>query len=161
MSPADDSEVRVRDYAPADLEACLSVFDSNVPEYFVDAERPEFRDFLGALPGPYLVVELDGRVVACGGHAIGKEEGVADLCWGMVRHDLHGSGLGRRLTDARIERAAREPGVNTAALNTSQHTEGFYLRFGFRTVEVVPDGYAEGLHRYEMRLRLLDRDEVS
>ena len=39
------------------------------------------------------------------------------------------------------------------------HTEGFYLRFGFRTVDIVPDGYAEGLHRYEMRLRLPDRDE--
>ena len=77
----------------------------------------------------------------------------------MVRRDRHRSGLGRLLTEARIERAARDPRVNTVALNTSQHTEGFYLRFGFRTVEIVPDGYAEGLHRYEMRLRLPDRDE--
>ena len=150
MSRADEADVRVRDYAPADLEACLSVFDSNVPDYFVEAERSEFRDFLGALPGPYVVLELEGRIVACGGHAFG-EEGVADLCWGMVRRDRHRSGLGRLLTEARIERAVRDPRVNTVALNTSQHTEGFYLGLGFETVEVRRDGFAPGLDCLVMR----------
>ena len=161
MTVPDAPTVRVRDYVPSDVQACLSVFDTNVPDYFLDAERPEFRAFLDALPGPYLVIEVEGRVVACGGHAVGKERPVADLCWGMVRRELHGHGFGRLLTEARIEQAAREPGVDTIALNTSQHTEAFYQRLGFRTVEIVRDGYAEGLHRHEMRLRLTGRDQPA
>lgn len=127
-----------RDYHPTDLPACLAVFDSNVPEYFTAPEREEFRAFLGDLPGPYLVLEEAGvGIVACGGYAFVPEEGRADLCWGTVRQDLHRGGLGRRLTEARIERAVADPGVRVVALNTNQLTTGFYEALGFRTIEVV------------------------
>lgn len=129
------------------------MFDSNVPGYFVPEERAGLADFLEALPGPYLVlVDADGRIVACGGYAWVPAEGRADLCWGMVRQELHRTGLGRALTEHRLRAAAADPAVRVIALNTSQHTAGFYERFGFRTVEVVRDGYAAGLHRHEMRL---------
>ncbi|HEX8430709.1 MAG TPA: hypothetical protein VF625_05455, partial [Longimicrobium sp.] len=63
--------MRVRDYTTADRDPCLAVFDSNVPDFFVPAERGEFAAFLDALPGPYLVVEsAAGTVVGCGGYAV-------------------------------------------------------------------------------------------
>lgn len=31
--------MRVRDYTPDDRAACMAVFESNVPEYFLDSER--------------------------------------------------------------------------------------------------------------------------
>ena len=49
--------LRVRSYRTNDLNACLSVFDSNVPRFFREHERGEYIRFLGALPGPYVVVE--------------------------------------------------------------------------------------------------------
>ena len=148
--------VDIRPYAATDLDACLAVFDTNVPRYFLRKEREAFRAFLDALPGPYLVLtDVAGDVVACGGHALNADEpGRADLCWGMVRQEKHRKGLGRHLIHARIDAAKRDPGVHLIALNTSQHTTGFYERFGFRVTEVERDGYGPGLDRCEMRLTL-------
>lgn len=53
-----------RAHEPTARAACLTVFDSNVPRFFREEERPEFEAFLDALPGPYLVeiveVEREG-----------------------------------------------------------------------------------------------------
>lgn len=150
-----------RRYTPADRPLCLDVFDSNVPRYFTDLERAEFEHFLDALPGPYLVlVDEAGAVVACGGFAIRAEAGVADLCWGMVHGRRHAEGLGRTLTELRIEEAAADPSVHTLALNTSQLTTGFYERFGFEVTKVTPDGYGPGLDRYDMSRRV-DEDGMG
>lgn len=134
-----------------DREACLALFDSNVPDFFHEGERPEFEAFLDDLPGPYLVLLRDREIVACGGYALRDGGAVADLCWGMVRRDLHGRGLGRHLAERRIARAVTDPRVAEIALNTSQHTVGFYERLGFVTLSVESDGYAPGLDRCEMR----------
>ena len=146
-----------RDYSPLDLDACLDVFDSNVPRFFKPNERDAFRSFLRELPGPYLVlVTSGGRVAACGGYAINPDDGSADLCWGMVCKGLHGNGLGRCLTRRRIELSVRDPRVREICLHTSQHTAGFYERLGFSTIGVLEDGYAPGLHRCDMRMSVAD-----
>lgn len=151
--------MRVRDYTTADRSACLTVFDSNVPGFFVPPEREEFAAFLDALPGQYLVVEDDaGRVLGCGGYAVRPGTATADLCWGMVRRERHGTGLGRLLLEARLERARADAPLEVVALDTSQHTLGFYERRGFRTERVTPDGYAPGLDRCDMRLFLTPPD---
>lgn len=143
---------RPRAYRPADRSACLALFDSNVPDFFTEGERAEFEAFLDDLPGPYLVLELDGRLVACGGHALRDDGRIADLCWGMVRGDLHGRGLGRTLTAARLESALADERVQAILLNTSQHTVGFYERLGFELISVKADGYAPGLDRCDMSI---------
>lgn len=152
-----DGERRVvaRPYLPGDLGACLGVFDSNVPRFFTPEERKEFVSFLRALPGPYFVLRMEDReIVACGGHALRPEAGVGDLCWGMVRRDLQGRGLGAALLRLRIGALRADPGVRRIELNTSQHTVGFYEGLGFLVVDVEADGYAPGLDRCEMRLDL-------
>lgn len=139
-----------REMTTEDLEGCLQVFDSNVPRFFTAPERDEFHEFLLALPGPYYVLERESGLLACGGYAVTLETGVADLCWGMVRSDLHGRGLGRALTEMRIRRALEDPATKRMELNTSQHTAGFYEKLGFRTVRMTPDGYGPGLDRHDM-----------
>ena len=151
---AEVSAAMARQYEAGDRDACLAVFDSNVPRYFRTAERADFGAFVEALPGPYLVLEDERRIVACGGYALREGAGIADLCWGMVARDRHRSGLGRELTRARMDAARRHPGVRELALETSQLTTAFYERLGFEIVDVTPDGYAEGLDRCTMRLRL-------
>lgn len=147
-------KVRDREYAPADREACLAVFETNVPEFFFPAEREEFEAYLDDLPGPYLVLEDEGgRILGCGGWAVSPGTAVADLCWGMVDRGRQGEGLGRRLTEARLARIRRETGIREVTLKTSQRTTGFYERLGFVVERVVRDGFAPGLDRCEMRLR--------
>lgn len=143
-----------RAYTPADREACLALFDSNVPRFFVEAERDGYAAFLDDMRWPYQVIERDGRIVACGGHAVEPDGRTVSLCWGMVEQGLHGQGLGRTLTEARLAAARAEPGVVSVRLDTGQHTTGFYERFGFVIEGVVKDGYAPGSDRHDMRLML-------
>ncbi len=48
-----------RPYTPADLNACLALFDSNYPPYFHPSEREGYRAFLEdtAAQGEYFVLE--------------------------------------------------------------------------------------------------------
>lgn len=147
--------MKPRRFTASDIDGCLEVFDTNVPDFFTVEERSEFTAFLRSLPGPYFVLEgADGKIGACGGYALSEDGRVADLCWGMVRLELHGRGVGRALTQLRVEAALQEPKLSEIALNTSQHTRGFYEKMGFRLLEVIEDGYAPGLHRCEMRMRV-------
>lgn len=145
-----------RPYRVSDRDACLALFDGNVPRFFDADERAQFADFLDtrANDWSYSVLLLHGSIVACGGYAIADDGTTADLCWGMVARACHRSGLGTRLTAARIDAARAQPGVRRVRLDTSQHTAGFYRRFGFATDVVVADGYGPGLDRHEMTLAL-------
>jgi predicted GNAT family N-acyltransferase len=146
----------VRDYRTTDRNGCLAVFDSNVPAFFLVDERDGFAHFLDQV-GPesaYQVIERDGRIVGCGGHAVEPDGMTASLCWGMIDKMLHRQGLGRLLTQARVDAAGRTSGVKQVRLDTSQHTTAFYARFGFKTVTVTPDGYGDGLDQCEMILIL-------
>ena len=143
----------VRPYTPADREACLRVFDSNVPKYFAAAEREDYQAFLNDLPGPYLVITDEASVVlACGGYAVEPAERRADLCWGMVRQGHHREGIGTLLLRERLTRVREEPGVDAVHLDTGQHTRIYYERAGFRVLREIRDGYVPGYHRYDMRL---------
>jgi ribosomal protein S18 acetylase RimI-like enzyme len=151
------ADVIVEDYASDDRDGCLAVFRTNLPVFFTPDELGLYGSFLDALPGPYLVVrDPDHGIVACGGYALRESGTVADMCWGMVRQDLHGLGIGKALTRARVERIMSNGSVQEITLNTSQHTVGFYKRLGFEVVEVLSDGYAPGLDRCDMRLVLTE-----
>lgn len=141
-----------RAYTPADRQACLTLFDSNTPRFFDPSERAGFEGFLNEMRWPYQVIARDGRIVACGGHAVEPNGRTVSLCWGMVEQGLHGQGLGRLLTEARLAAARAEAGVTEVRLDTGALTTGFYERFGFVIEQVVKDGYAPGSDRYDMRL---------
>ena len=151
-----------REYSPADRDACLALFDGNVPRYFAPHERDGFAGFLDALPGPYFVVEEDGAVVACGGYAFEPGSGEVALCWGIVDARRQREGIGTLLTAERLRLAAADSSPRSgrggaaegsgAVIRTSQHTAEFYARLGFTVTRVEADGHAPGIDFVEMRL---------
>lgn len=145
-------EVLIRDYTPADRAACLAVFESNTPDFFLPHEVEEFAAFLDRLPGPYLVAEESGRIVGGGGYRMAPPEAV--LTCGMVARDRHRGGIGQRLLTERLARLAADPTIERVRVNTSQHSAGFFERVGFVVTLVEPDGYGPGLHRQRMELAL-------
>lgn len=142
----------IRDYVATDRDACIAIFDSNVPVFFVPSERREFADFLDRSPGRYAVVEDErGAVIACGGIAASRSDPVGvDLTWGMVHGEMHGRGIGQFLTQERLSWIRQMPSISIVYLNTSHLTEAFYQKMGFRTVKTILNGYREGLHRCDM-----------
>lgn len=153
LEPAD---VRLRPWAAQDRELGLALFDSNTPRYFAEIEKADFLGFVDDPPGPYFVLEsVDGEALGCGGYAAGeKDPSVASLCWGMVRNDLHGLRLGERLLTERLARIAAEPVFKRTIIETTQHSCGFFARYGFVETARVADGFAPGMDRVDMTLDL-------
>lgn len=147
----------VRQWTPDDRAACLALLDANSPRYFGARDREDFLAFLTDPERPYWVL-LDpaGAIVGCGGAAIDAPRRAGFLTYGMVHPDRHGQGLGTLLTAFRLRWLARQPGIDRVLIDTSNETEGFYARFGFRTLRIIPDSYAPGLHEHDMELVLDD-----
>lgn len=149
-------QLTFRPYAPGDADACLALFDSNVPAYFDASERAGFAGFLAAPTCPYLVgTAPDGALLACGGWFREPDEpALGGLAWGIVHGAWHGRGLGRQLLEVRMAALREMPGLDALVIRTSQHTERFYERAGFRATQRIPDGHAPGIDFVEMRCPL-------
>jgi N-acetylglutamate synthase-like GNAT family acetyltransferase len=145
------NEIDSRTFAEDDFEDVIAIFRSNLTKYFVPAEEQELRDYLAEHPEDYYVLESGGEVTAAGGIALNKDDSVS-LCWGMVRNDLIGTGLGKRLTLFRMKKAREKWGERQFVTSTSHHTEGFYKKLGFRTIKRIPNGFAPGIDICKMVL---------
>lgn len=141
----------IRPYNQEDIAGVVAVFRSNIPTYFTSAEEPGLRDFLENERGDdYYVLELEGEVVGAGGIGLNPDDTVS-LCWGMVRSDRLGTGLGKQLTEFRIRLADEKFPGRSLRIATSQHTSGFYEKYGFRIVERIPNGFGPGIDDCRMR----------
>jgi len=144
-------EALIRDYKVNDLDAVIEIFRSNIPKYFSDSEEQGLRDFLVEFADLYSVVEENGEVVGAGGIGLNDDDTVS-LCWGMVHREHLGTGVGKILTQYRIERSREVFGDKPIVTSTSQLTEGFYEKFGLKTFERKKDAFGPGLDECKMRL---------
>ena len=159
--------MKIRKYVPSDFEGCMAVFDSNLPLYFDDSERAQFASWLAhcgnnafeyqsptysnAEFDSYEVVEDENeKIVGCGGYYICKDLLEARMAWGMIHSDYHGKGIGTLLFQSREEELSRKYPKHIITLGTSQHTFPFYEKMGMRVLEIIPNGYGENLHQYNM-----------
>jgi GNAT superfamily N-acetyltransferase len=146
--------VELLTYDPTHKAACLAIFDANTPAFFAPHERAEFVEFLDNDADPYFVVADAGAVVACGGYFVIPTTPAAVLTWGMVDWARHRQGIGWFLLLARLQRLCHEPRIKVVKLQTSQHSAGFFERAGFAVQTITEDGYAPGMHQYNMGLVL-------
>ncbi len=154
--------MKFRDYTPAFREDCISIFKSNMPDFFAPAELHDYKEWLAKLAGAqnresganyYYVVLKNDLPVACGGFYISADGWKARMTWGMVHRDWHHMGIGRDFLNFRIRRIRQINPHCSVALDTTQHSFGFFEKQGFVVNAITPDFYAPGMHRYEMELR--------
>lgn len=144
--------VTIRPYTISDKADCLLMLDSNTPEYFADDDRNEFESFLDDLPGPYFIVEQEGKTIACGGWAAEKDD-KASMTWGLVHRDYHDRGIGTALLKYRVTEAINSLECSVIQLKTIPRVVPFFEKTGFRTVEVKPDGFGPGYDEVTMQWR--------
>lgn len=141
-----------RKYDASDLPGLREIFFSNVPPYFDHSEWLPFENFLVNDIGTrwqYEVMLVDGRLVGVGGIGM-KNDGTLNLAWGMVGRQWHRQGLGVRLLERRLQMAEELfPGI-PLSVTTSQHTSGFFEKYGFITTETQPEFWGPGLHLHRM-----------
>jgi hypothetical protein len=145
------TSLTVRLYAAVDQAACEAIFHSNVPKFFSPDESSEFKHFLAEPKAHFLVaLDQDATVVGCGGCYVQGITGC--LCWGMVNQELHGRSIGSCLLRERLAWLFAHPAVCEASVRTSQKSAGFFERFGFVTVKVIPEAFGSGLDEVSMKL---------
>lgn len=157
-------KLSLRPFQKEDKLTCLAIFDSNCPPFFDPAERELFENFLdGQSKGEpvkedivadhfFVVCNEEDEIIACGGYYLVRGNQLARLSWGMVLRKLHKKGIGKELFKFRLKDLKEKYPDNGLGLDTSQHTFRFYEKMGGKVLEIVKDGYGEGLHKYEMVL---------
>jgi N-acetylglutamate synthase-like GNAT family acetyltransferase len=151
----------IREYNVKDKAACLQLFKSNMPVFFADHELVDFEAWLDAMPARknlledqdqemYFVLEEQGNPVACGGFYVSRDGSGARMCWGMVENSQHKKGYGKVLTRYRLGLIRKLFPHTRIALDTTQHSSGFFEKQGFVLDKITENAYAPGLHRYDM-----------
>jgi [ribosomal protein S18]-alanine N-acetyltransferase len=154
----------VREYIPSDHEACMSLFKGNMPLYFDPSEEELFEVWLkardegrlryaGNAHEHFFVVEGEHGIVACGGFYISKSEKKASLAWGMVKRELHKRSIGKNFLEYRLNLIKDLYPGHEVIMITSQHTYGFFEKYGFKTLSTTKDAFGPGLDRYDMVLQ--------
>lgn len=152
---------QIREYKPADRKACIAIFKSNMPLFFAPEELPGFESWLTAREERkfafkntkaeyYYVAEQDGKVIACAGFNIKKEDAHAFMTWGMVDNSLHKKGIGKALLEFRIKKIRSLFPDSPINVNTTQHSYRFFEKLGFVLTGITNDYYAKGLDKYDM-----------
>lgn len=149
----------IRVYQPSDKFSCIDSFKSNVPKYFTEEEILEYENFLDAIEKEntrtvYYVLLYYDKVIGCGGFGEKDNAGIISLAWGLVHNQYHKTGLGKKLLQHRIEQIKILKPKFPVVIDTTQHTFGFFEKFGFVTTKITNDYYTVGLHRYDMTLHL-------
>lgn len=140
-------------YKPIFRDRCIEIFNSNLPKFFAPEELQLFETFLDRdIKDNYYVVKHDDQVVACGGIFLEQETDEAGLSWGMVHSQYHQKGIGKWFTQYRIDLLMKLYPAKTYKVETSQHTAAFYEKNGFKTIEMIPDGFGKGIDKYTMKI---------
>lgn len=147
------SSMNILKYTPAFREQCIAIFESNLPKYFAPEEKQLFIDWLdnGTAVG-YYVVEINEQIIACGGIYLDQPNNEGGLSWGMVHAAWHKQGIGKQFAQHRIELLKATYPARVYRIETSQHTAPFYEKLGFKTAEIIKNGFGEGLDKYNMSL---------
>lgn len=147
-----ESGLIFRKYEIADAARLKEIYVSNIPLYFDITELPEFEEFLvtDALTDcNYEVLIWDNKIIGAGGIAM-NEGGRVVMCFGLIDSSYHKMGFGKQLLIRRMNLSKKIYPGKFMELDTSQHTYGFFEKYGFETVEVVKDYWAPGLDMYRM-----------
>lgn len=142
--------ISIRPYTVTDRKDCIAIFHSNLPQYFDSSELPAFEAFLQQPMGDYLVAEQNGALVGCGGCYV--RDGKGRLSWGMISRGHHRAGIGKMLLVWRVNHLFHMPDVTEIAIDTSQHTAGFFAHHGFRTMQQTTNGIGPGIDLVTMSL---------
>jgi len=149
------NHIHIRDYAPADRDACLASFRSNVPAFFSAQDEDWFTSALDEPDGPNFVVVSGEQVVGFGGYEVSGTYNHAVLVFGHIHAQWHGQGLGSRLLQHRIAHLkAHGERTKYLIIDTTIQVTPFYVKHGFDIVAHWREGFRDGVDKIDLRLVL-------
>ena len=119
----------IRHWQPSDASTCMALYRLNAPGRFPTEVEKDFEERLTKNDHPMLVIELDDRVIACGGNSSKKD--VAWLSYGLIHPDFQRQGIGRLLLLSRLARFDITQGIPVSICAVADSV-GYYEQFGFK-----------------------------
>lgn len=145
-------KMTIRNYTPTDDSQLIELLRLNTPKYFAPAEETDLIDYLANHIDHYYVVEIDNVIMGCGGFNISNDRKNAAISWDIIHPDAQGKGVGKQLTQYRIDRIKEIKSIEIISVRTSQLVYKFYEKFGFVLKEITKDYWAEGIDMYRMEM---------
>ena len=143
----------IRNYTKKDKSTLIELLRQNTPEYFDPSEEIEFINYLDHEVEDYFVYELDFKIIGAGGINYFLEEKSARISWDMVDSKSQGKGIGKKLTQHRINHLKRNTEVEIIRVKTSQHAYKFYEKMGFELEKIEKEYWAKNFDLYLMQMR--------
>lgn len=144
----------IRKYTTKDKKAVLSLFRNNTPNYFDISEEIDLENYLDTEIEDYFVVEENLQIIGAGGINYFPLEKTARISWDIIDPISQGKGIGKQLTQFRINHIIKKPEIGLIVVRTSQHVYQFYEKMGFKLEKVVKDYWAKDFDLYYMELNI-------
>jgi N-acetylglutamate synthase-like GNAT family acetyltransferase len=144
----------IRNYRQQDKPHVITLMRLNIPKYFDASEEPGFVNYLDHEREDYFVVETDGKLIGAGGINYEDDGQTGIISWDMIHPDYQGKGIGRALTQHRLDVMYNKPELSTIRVRTTQLTDQFYAKMGFQLERTEKDFWAKGLDLYQMRMNI-------
>ncbi|MEJ8803521.1 GNAT family N-acetyltransferase [Pontibacter sp. H249] len=144
----------IRAYTNQDKEELIALLKLNIPAYFAEEEEADFVEYLEQHLEDYFVVEENDKLIAAGGLNYFPESGESRISWDVVHPDYQGKGIGRKLTQHRINHVRQNPQINLLIVRTTQLVYKFYEKMGFSLAKTEKDFWAKGFDLYQLHMPL-------
>ena len=145
--------MKIRPYISHDREAVLELLDLNTPKFFDKAEKKDLKKYLDKEVEDYFVVEENREIIGTGGINYFSKEKTARISWDIIKPNLQGKGIGRKLTEHRISHLNKNNEIDLIVVRTTQLVYKFYEKMGFKLMKVEKDFWADGFDLYQMELK--------
>ncbi|MCF6360106.1 MAG: GNAT family N-acetyltransferase [Cyclobacteriaceae bacterium] len=144
----------IKSYSPEYKLDLLHLLRLNTPHYFNQSEEIDLIKYLDEQIEDYYVIELNNKIIGCGGINYEPDKNAAIISWDIIHPDFQRKGLGKEILTYRIDRIKKMGIYPQVIVRTSQFTNKFYEKNGFKLIETVKDYWAKGIDLYYMELKL-------
>lgn len=141
----------IRPYIPEDKSKIKDLLKQNTPKYFDPSEEREFEEYLEKEIEDYFVFEQNNQIIGAGGINYFPQEKIARISWDMLDPKLQGEGIGRKLTQHRIDHLKKNTQIELIIVRTSQLAFKFYEKMGFELEKIEKDFWSKGFDLYQMK----------
>ena len=138
----------IQPYEPTDKAALLAIFDLNVPLFFAEHEREDLAAYLDEFGDTYFIVQINDQILGGAGYII--QENTASVTWIFFHPNHTGKGLGAGVMTQLLEFFNTKSRITKLGVRTSQFAHTFFERFGYKTIRIEKNYWADGFDLYEM-----------
>lgn len=142
----------IRPYKISDKSKVIELFRQNTPEYFDPSEEKDLESYLDNEIEDYFVFEERSEIIGAGGINYFPENKTARMSWDIIAKNSQGQGIGKKLTQYRIQHLNANSNAELIIVRTTQLAYKFYEKMGFELDKIEKDFWAKNFDLYQMQM---------